>query len=250
MSVATLTSGHADDNDVPSVGTQPFASRLLVAAGLVGPLLFFGVVIVEGATRPGYNAWHHVISTLALGPGGWVMTAGSAVLGLLLVCYAVGLRRVLKVGRGSTWGPILIVISGLAVIGGAIFVSDPALGYPPGQAASSTLQGSLHNVVSVVFEIAVIAACIVVARRFAQAPGGFPWVMFSVATIVVFVVLQVLAVPAFLSSDPGSPFGLFQRLQLFTLHGWLAVLAVRLLTGPAFVPYPPPDSAMQTGRPR
>src|SRR5262249_26281008 len=112
MSIATLTSGHAD-NDAPSVETQALAAPFLVAAGLVGPLFFFIVVIVEGATRPGYNAWHHVVSTLALGPGGWVLTAGLAALGVLLVCFAVGLRRVLNPGSGSTWGPILIAISGL-----------------------------------------------------------------------------------------------------------------------------------------
>jgi hypothetical protein len=80
MSIAALTWGHAD-NDAQSVGTQPLAARFLVAAGLVGPLFFFIVVIVEGATRPGYNAWHDVVSTLALVPGGWVLTAGLAVLG-------------------------------------------------------------------------------------------------------------------------------------------------------------------------
>jgi hypothetical protein len=245
MSIATLTSGHAN-NHASSVGTRPLATRFLVAAGLVGPLFFFIVVIVEGATRPGYNAWHDVVSTLALGPGGWVLTAGLAALGVLLVCFGVGLRRVLDPGRGSTWGPILIAITGLAFIGEAIFASDPTLGYPPGPATTSTLHGSLHNVLSAAFETpAVVAACIVLARRFAQARGGRPWVMYSVATIVVVVVLQVLAVVAFLSNDPGSPFGLIQRLQFFTLQGWIAVVAGRLLTGPAFVPEPQPGCARQ-----
>jgi hypothetical protein len=237
MSTATLTSDRTN-RDARSIGTQPLAARFLLAAGLFGPLFFFVVVIVEGVTQPGYNAWHHVASTLALGPGGWVLSAGLAVLGLLLLCFAVGLRMVLHVGTGSTWVPILIAICGLAAIGEAIFVSDPALGYPAGQAATSTLHGSLHNVLSVAFDFAVIAACIVLARRFAQAPGSLPWVMFSVAIIIVAVVLQVLAVPAFLSNDPDSPFGLIQRLQLFTLYSWLTVMALRLLTRPASVLVP------------
>jgi hypothetical protein len=245
MSIATLTSGHAA-HDAPAIGRQPLAVRFLVAAGLVGPLFFFVVVSVEGATRPGYNAWHHVVSTLAFGPGGWVLTAGLAALGVLLLCFAVGLRRVLNPGRGSTWGPILIAVSGLAFIGEAIFASDPALGYPPGSAVTSTLHGSLHNVLSVVFETpTVVAACIVLARRFAQAPEGRPWVIYSVATILVVVALQVLAALAYLSNDPGSPFGLVQRLQFFTLQGWIAVLAVRLLTGPAFEWGPQPGGATQ-----
>ena len=245
MSIATLTSGHAA-HDAPAVERHPLAVRFLVAAGLIGPLFFFVVVVVEGATRPGYNAWHHVVSTLALGPEGWVLTAGLAVLGVLLLCFAVGLRRVLNPGRGSTWGPILIGVSGLAFIGEVIFASDPALGYPPGSAATSTLHGILHNVLSVVFETpTIIAACIVLARRFAQTPGGRPWVIFSIATILVVVVLQVLAIQAYLSNDPDSPFGLIQRVQFFTLQGWIAVLAGRLLIGPAFAPGLQPGGARQ-----
>src|SRR5579872_7134261 len=101
MSIATVRSGQAA-HDAPAVAQQPLVDRFLVAAGLMGPLFFFIVVMIEGATRPGYNAWHHVVSTLALGPGGWVVTAGLAVLGMLLLCFAVGLRRVLKRGTGST----------------------------------------------------------------------------------------------------------------------------------------------------
>jgi hypothetical protein len=125
----------------------------------------------------------------------------------------------------------LIAVSGLALIAEAVFASDPTLGFPPGAADTSTLHGSLHNLLSVVFEAPpIIAACIVVARRFAQAPGSAAWVMYSMATIVVVLVLQVLGVLAFLSNEPDSPFGLIQRLQFFTLQGWIAVLAARLLT--------------------
>jgi hypothetical protein len=138
----STTSGHGVIH-APAVERQPLAVRFLLAAGLVGPLIYFVVVLVEGATRPGYNAWHHPMSNLALGPQGWVMTIAFLVLGAGLVCFAVGLRRVLNSGRGSTWGPILIAVMGVALIGVAIFPTDPSLGYPPGAAAMSTLHGSL-----------------------------------------------------------------------------------------------------------
>ena len=116
---------------------------------------------------------------------GWV-TAGLAVLGLLRLCVAVAPRRVLNLGRSSTWGPIFIAVSGLAFIGEAIFASDPSLDYPPGSAV--TLHGRLHNILSVAFETpAVVAACIDPARRFAQAPGCRRWVIYSIGTIMVVV---------------------------------------------------------------
>jgi hypothetical membrane protein len=231
----TIPTSHHGASQAAAVWRQPLAVRLLLVAGLVGPLLFFIVVLVEGATRPGYNALHHTVSTLALGPQGWVLTTALLVLGALLLCFAAGLRRVLNLGRGSTWGPILVAVCGLAFIGEAIFPTDPILGYPPGAAATLTLHGSLHHLLSIVFEAPpIVAACIVLARRFAQAPGGRPWVLYSIATIILVVVFDVLGVLAGLSNDPGSLFGLFQRLEFFTAVGWIALLAGRLLTGPAF----------------
>jgi hypothetical membrane protein len=232
----STTSGHGVIH-APAVERQPLAVRFLLAAGLVSPLIFVVVILIEGATRRGYKAWHHPMSNLALGPHGWVLTIALLVIGAGLLCFAGGLRRVLNPGRGSTWGPILIAVTGVALIGEAIFPTDPSLGYPPGVAAASTLHGILHSILSGVFEAPpMVAACIVLTRRFAQAPGGRPWAFYSIATIILVVVFQVLGIAAYLSNDPGSPYGFIQRLEFFTLLGWVAVLAARLLVGPAFEP--------------
>ena len=37
----------------------PLATRLLIACGAIGPLLFILVFLVEGVTRPGNSAWFH-----------------------------------------------------------------------------------------------------------------------------------------------------------------------------------------------
>lgn len=82
---------------------------------------------------------------------------------------------------------------GIALILEAFLPTDPSLGYPPGAAATSTLHGILHLVLSVVFETpAMVAAFIVLARRFAQAPGGRRWVFASIATIFLVVVFHAL----------------------------------------------------------
>ena len=60
------------------------------------------------------------------------------VCGALVLGFAIGLGRVLRTGRGSTWGPILLGIFGLCLIGAGLFVTDPLLGYPP--RASSTIK--------------------------------------------------------------------------------------------------------------
>jgi len=45
----------------------PLTTKLLIACGAIGPLLFILVFLVEGATRPGYSAWHNFVTDPSLG---------------------------------------------------------------------------------------------------------------------------------------------------------------------------------------
>ena len=92
------------------------STRFLLWSGAIGPILFALVVLVEGAIRPGYDAWQTTISTLSLSERGWIQIANFYVFGLLTLCFAVGLRRVLKSGLASSAGPILFTIVGVGLI--------------------------------------------------------------------------------------------------------------------------------------
>jgi hypothetical membrane protein len=212
------------------VSGRPWWVELLLLAGAVGPLLFIVVLLVEGATRPHYNAWHHAMSTLALGDLGWMQVANFIVLGVLLLGYAFGLRQVLHPGRGSTWVPIMMGVSGLCLIGAGVSVTDPGgLGYPPGESNASTLHGGLHLLFSNFAILAILVACVILALRFAQTPGWRGWAVYSVVTVILMIVF-VIATSVAGTSDPNSPFGLYQRLTTFAGWAWIALVALRLLT--------------------
>ena len=203
--------------------------RLLLACGAIGPLLFIVVFLIEGATRPNYSAWHHFVSSLSQGERGWVQITSFIICGLLVLCFAIGLRRVLHPGTGSTWGPILLGIFGLCVIGAGLFVADPVLGYPPGAPSAPTLHGALHVLFSLVAFTSLPAACFVLARRFAGDPGGRGWAIYSIATGIL-VVVFLIAADLVASLDPDGPAGLFQRLSIIIGWGWIALLAFRLMS--------------------
>jgi uncharacterized membrane protein YhaH (DUF805 family) len=151
------------------------------------------------------------------------LLAGGVVAGLLFAASAVGMRRVLHPGRGGTWGPLLVGVYGL-IMGGA-FVADPALGFPPGTPDGIPDQmswhGTLHAVAPVLASLALIAACLVFARRFAGL-GQRGWAALCVAVAVVDLA------PAQLSGhDLFVPvLGVSAALGL----GWVSVMAARLLT--------------------
>ena len=206
-------------------------TRILLAGGVLGPLLFIAVFLVEGALRPAYSAWHHFVSSLSLGERGWVQIVSFVVCGVLVLGFAFGLRSVLHPGRGSTWGPILVGVFGLSLVGAGLLVTDPLLGYPPGAPETKTVHGALHVLISLVAFASLTAACFVLARRFAGDPAWRGWALYSVATGIVVAVFFVAASAA-ASPDPSAPAGLLQRLSIIAGWGWLALVALRLSTRP------------------
>lgn len=211
-----------------SAGEQPIAIRLLLAGGAIGPLLFIAVFLIEGATRPHYSVWRDAVSALALGEGGWMQSATFIVCGALVFGFAIGLRRVLRTGRGSTWGPILLGIVGLCLIGAGIFVTDPGLGYPhEASTITLTVHGTIHSLISLVAFISLPAACFVLARRDAADPAERGWAWYSVATgllVVVFFVLTAVVTAL------NGPAGLTQRILLIVGWSWIALQAIRLMS--------------------
>ena len=207
---------------------RPLALRILLGCGAAGPLLFIITFLVEGVTRPNYNPWRHFVSSLSQGEQGWMQIANFVICGTLVVCFAFGLRRVLRPGKGATWGPILLGVFGLCLIGAGLFVTDPLLGYPPGADETLTRAGKIHMLLSLVVFIALSSACFVLARRFAGDPEWRGWAAYSIASGVLVLVFFV-ATDLVASLVPNGPAGLVQRLSIITGWGWVALLALRLL---------------------
>lgn len=217
----------------PLVGASA-RTRLLLACGAVGPLLFIFVFLLEGITRPGYNAWRQVVSALSLGELGWVQSLNFLVCGLFLLGFAVGLRFVFREGSGATIGPLLLFVFGIGLIGSGLFVMDPDFSSPKGGQEPGTLHGMLHTIAFLVTFSALITTTGVLARRFTGNPAWPGWARYSLATgFLVVVFLLASAVTSALEAQglfAGAPVGLLQRLAIIPGWIWIALLALRLLT--------------------
>jgi hypothetical protein len=163
-------------------------TRALLVCGVVAGPLYVLVSVTEALTRDGFDLARHQWSLLANGDLGWVHIANLVVTGLLTVAFAVGLRRVLRPGRGGTWVPRLLGVYGLSLVGAGVLRADPAMGFPPGTpegAAEVTWHGVLHFVAGGIGFVCLVVACLLVAGRFA-AEGRQGWARFSRATGVLF----------------------------------------------------------------
>jgi len=194
------------------IGEVSLTVRFLLACGAIGPLLFIVVFLIEGATRPDYSAWHDAVSSLSLGGQGWMQITNFLICGALVFCFAIGLKRVLHPGKGSTWGPILLGVFGICLIGAGLFVTD-ILGYPPGAPSTQTLHGILHMVFSLVGFISLPAACFVLARRFAGDPAWHGWAFYSIATGILVIVFFIATDLVVASPNPNAPVGFFSDSQ-------------------------------------
>jgi hypothetical membrane protein len=198
----------------------------LIACGAVGPLLFILAFSIEGVTRAGYSAWHNFVSDLSMGDQGWEQITNFVITGLLMLCFAVGLRMVSTRGRGAALGPILFGLFGLGLIIVGAFVTDPLYG-------PTTFHGMVHDVVTPIVFLCVIAACFVLAAQFASDPRWRGWAVYSIVSGVLVLVCLVglnlvLAIDQ-QAPSPAAPIGVLQRGAILSGWGWIALFAVRIL---------------------
>ncbi|HEY3991317.1 MAG TPA: DUF998 domain-containing protein [Ktedonobacteraceae bacterium] len=220
---------------VQTTQSYSLVTRILLWAGAVGPLLFVVVLLIEGATRPGYNAWHTFGSLLSLGDQGWMQITNFIVCGILTLGFAIGLRQVLHSGKGSVWGPILLGFFGLLLVIAGIFVTDPGQGYPVGVAplANPTGHGIIHALCGLAIFITLPIATFVMTRRFAGDPNWKGWVLYSLLTGVImlasFVISQWLGSMDQSGVIQNAPMGLVQRIGIIAGWVWVSLLAIALL---------------------
>jgi hypothetical membrane protein len=199
------------------------STRWLLTGGVIGPVLFVVVLLVEGWTRADYDPMTMFGSLLSLGDLGWQQVANFVVSGLLVLGGALGLRRVLTDGPGCRWGPRLIGLAGIGLVLAGVFVTDPAQGYPPGapsgMPASSSWHGSIHLVASAFVFIGLPVAMVVMARRFRG--EGSRWALYCW--------LSAVGVLAFLFASQAftSVAGLLQRVLIVLVLGWVAQITWR-----------------------
>ncbi|HEY6685905.1 MAG TPA: DUF998 domain-containing protein [Propionibacteriaceae bacterium] len=199
------------------------ATRAMLACGLVAGPLFVATVIVQILTRDGFDLRRHPISLLSVGEHGWIQVTNFILAGVLSIIFSIGVARVLADGPGSRWAPRFFALFGVGLVIGGIFRADPALGFPAGAPEGYpehiTTHGMIHAFAPPLSFLALIAACLVIARCFAA--DGLRRA--ALLTRIVAALCFVLSVPV----GPGFSIRLFVAVAL--AFGWVAGYALYLL---------------------
>jgi hypothetical protein len=197
-------------------------TRSLLGYGVLAGPLYVAVALIQAAIRPGFDLLHDDVSLLANGNLGWIQVANFVVTGLFVLAFATGMAR--SVGG---WAPRLVAGYGIGLIAAGVFVADPMNGFPAGTPAGRpetlSVHGILHIVAAALGFACLIAACVVMARRFA-AERRSGWTVFSVVTAVAF--FAAFAGVASGSDSAAVVLGFWAALIL--AWGWMAAVAIHL----------------------
>lgn len=202
---------------------QTLPTRALLACGAAAGPLYVTVTMAQALTRDGFDPRRHRFTLLTTGDLGWIHQSNMLLVGVLTVLLAVGVRQVLRTGRGALWGPRLLGLFGLAYVVGGLLTADAVAGFPPGttpEMAQTTWQGAVQNASRGVSSLLLVAASLAIAAWFA-AEGRRGWAWFYGAAIpMVFAALT--AVGFAIGGNPVAP------AFLATPWIWVTALAVHL----------------------
>ena len=205
-------------------------TRSLLGYGVLAGPFYVVVGLAQALTRDGYDLTRHDLSLLANGSLGWIQIANFVLTGVMTIAAAVGMARSLRVlggGPGTVWGPRLVGLYGVGLVGAGVFVADPMNGFPPGTPdgppVAVTVGGLGHLVLAGLGFLGLVAGTLVLARHHAAVGrSGMAW--FSRITGVLFLV--AFAGLASGSASPVVVLGFW--LALLLAWTWLAVTSLDL----------------------
>lgn len=202
---------------------------MLAKISYTGAAVFALAAVVAAALYPGYSHLREAVSQLAAtnSPSAPIMIVGFLALATGTVAAGLGLFRNLPNGAAAKAAGVLTVIGGvlLVVVGLARSACSDWIGACTAaeEAGTIPLHHVVHNLVSLLLFLLLIAAAFTLARAVAR-NGARRLVWPSIAVgLVSFVTMVAMVSGAF----PGAS-GLLQRVFLLVLFGW--IIAVGPLT--------------------
>ena len=203
------------------------AKRLPVAplalAGIVGPIWFVTLVIVQGILQPDYSHIRMPISALAAWPAGWVQNLNFFVFGTLLAAFTIGMHETIRPTRFGVVGILLLLASCAGMVMAGLFPWINVNGVPT--------ETGPHVVAAVLVFLCGSTGLQTLSRRMAADPRWRGLSSYVLATGIVMLVLFI-ALGGF-AVDEGTPFhewaGLLQRVLVAAWITCTMVMAGRAL---------------------
>ncbi len=193
--------------------------RFFALCGIIAPILFTLLIIVESLIKPGYSQIFNDISDLGLGPYGIIQNINFIVFGLLSIGLALGLGVNLpyRAGKAVKW---LVIIFGFGIIlaGVTLILSSPNIIYAKDVEA--------HGLVSSIAFLTIIAAQFLTWQALRRSDNTV-WKLYRIYSLISgllsIVTLLILSYTQF------APFhGASERLFIAVWLIWIEITGLKL----------------------
>ncbi|MGZ7096620.1 MAG: DUF998 domain-containing protein [Methanobacterium sp.] len=193
--------------------------RILALCGIVAPILFTILVIVESLLRPGYSQIFNDVSDLGLGPYSIIQNINFIVFGLLSIGFAIGLGANLphRAGKATKW---LVIVFGFMIIlaGVTLMFSGPNIIY----AKDDVFHGLVSAIAFLVIIVAQFLTWQALRRSNKDIWGYYPIFSLISGLFSIFTLLM-------LSYTQFSPYhGATERLFIAVWMIWIEVTGLKL----------------------
>jgi hypothetical membrane protein len=190
---------------------------IFALCGIIAPILFWVMVIVESLIRPGYSPVNNFVSDLGVGSLAILQNINFMIFGILTIGLGLGLHGSFPTPRGVSLksGVLLVIIFGILIFFAGVFPENYG-------------SGVLHTSVSAFAFLSIIAAQLLIWKGLKGMDtviwGGYStYSLISGLLSIIFLILLQVAI-----SDFAAYQGLAQRLFLAVPWIWVGVTGLIL----------------------
>jgi hypothetical membrane protein len=205
----------------------------LALAGIIGPLGFVTLVIIQGILQPDYSHITMPISALAAWPAGWLQNLNFFVTATLLAAFVVGVHTAIRPTRFGLLGIAMLFAASVGLFMAGVFPWVRVDGVP-----TETPQ---HIAAAVVTFVGAGTGLIALSRRMTADPRWLDLSAYVLGTGIVMLMLFIVLGGFTIQED--TPFhdwaGLLQRVLVMVWFACLLVMARRVLRLARESPSPP-----------
>jgi hypothetical membrane protein len=204
------------------VQLPPRTSALVALAGIIGPVWFTTLVVVQGFLQPDYSHVRLPISALAAWPTGWIQSLNFYVAGALTIVFAWALHRAVQPTRRGAAGIASLMTGGVGVMLAGLFPWRMVDGVPT--ETPPHVVGAVMAFAGTGLGIIVVARRLRADRHWHDLAAYTTWT--GIAVLLLFVAVGFFAIA---DGTPLHPWaGLLQRILCAIWFGWMIAVAIRL----------------------
>jgi hypothetical membrane protein len=189
--------------------------KFYALCGIIAPIIFTIMVIIESLLRPGYSQIYSTVSDLGLGHLAILQIINFIIFGLLSLSFTIGFSKYLKNRSGKAVVGLLIVFSLAIISAGVAFLFSGIYPYFTVIIA--------HSVASIIGFATIIIAQILIWKALKKSDQKV-WENYRIYSLISGILTLLLLLYNVVTPYPG----LLERLFIAVWMMWIEVTAIKL----------------------